>query len=357
MANVVDVNIVVDRVHIVPVEQNKIIERSCKKRITDLSKTIVIFIKSFFNFTNYTISHINLDHLPEGLQDQLNEFEKSFTYPFSEQERFRIKHGKNGDYFAFFRQLGKVHYFVAKCKTDKTITKMINGNEVNIEHKAGEIAAVACAILRTIQLPSGKRVKAWYICDLKVGEKYQGEHLPIMMLQKGAWRILQCPRGFGICMNPANKEPKAAKIWQAHSPLKGRIQTLNLFSLGHAKLEEKKEEILKAIQESQYKDKDFALTYHSTSGKKDYLIFKEDSPEVTHPWKLVHLRHQEKDKAEGDLVNSKNKDEITYMLSAVEGSEFDVKLKQVLGEPSSSAQIVSYGMEGVDFNFLSSDQI
>jgi hypothetical protein len=57
---------------------------------------------------------------------------------------------------------------------------------------------------------------------------------------------------------------------------------------------------------------------------------------------------------EKDMQTQEN---FTHMISAVKGTNLDMSFKKLLGDPSSSAQIVSYGMDAFDFNYITSNQI
>lgn len=288
-----------------------------------------------FNLTNYKIECIDVDQISPEFKEKIRQFEAGFTYPFSEQERFRIEHGKGGDYFAFFKSLGKVHYYVATCKKDAMVVR----NGVAAQRKAGDIAAVGCGILRKVRTKSGKMTSAWYICDLKVGEKYQGEHLPLMLFQKGAWRYFQASRGYGICMSPPNGPPKAAEIWRNHSPMRGlNTQVLNLYTLSAEQVAAHRADIEKCLNSK--------FSFASTNGMKDYQIF---GPNGQRAWQLLHLEAGER--------GAPPQAGFVHMLSAVNGSAVDESLKNILGPRSSTAEILSFGMDEVDFNSLTSNQI
>lgn len=302
------------------------------KRIKDLCIMLWISIKSALSLSDYKITLLDLNKLPAEVEKKLKAFEAFFSYPFNDTQQFRIEHGTSGDYFAFFKQLGKVRYYLA---TDK---------------RTGEIAAVGCGVLRKLKTNDGKLTKAWYICDLKVGEKFRGQHIPFMLIQKAAWRIFQCPRGFGICMNPPQGEPKAAKLWRSHGPISGSTQTMNLYTLtgDEVILHSNKIEIL--LRDKGYLGQDQHLIFKSTDGMKDYQIFGKD-PKTTNPWLLAHAQP-------GPATSFIPEPGKTYMISAMNGTPLDKELNDLFGKKASStAQIVSYGMKNVDFNFLTSNQI
>lgn len=302
------------------------------KRIKDLYAMLWLSVKSALNVSDYNVILLDLNKLPPGFEEKLKAFEAYFSYPFSDTRRFRIEHGKAGDYFAFFKQLGTVRYYAA---TDK---------------RSGEIAAVGCGILTMLKTYDGKSTNAWYICDLKVGEKFRGNHLPLMLVQKAAWRIFQCPRCFCICMNPPQGEPKAAKIWRSHGPISGFTQIMNFYTLtcDEVLLHENKIETL--LREKGYLSGDRHLIFKSTEGMKDYRIFGED-PKSTDSWLLVHAQPGDKT----PFIPESGK---TYMINAMAGTPLDTGLSALLGKKASStAQVVSYGMKNVDFNFLTSNRV
>lgn len=312
-------------------------------------KMLFIAIKSICGCSNYTISHVDIDHVSQEFIEKLKTFEASFSYPFNERERFKIEHGVNGDYFAFFKQLGKVHYYVASCKRDESVVKNVRGQRVIIERKAGEIAAVGCGILRTVKTFHGKPIKAWYICDLKVGENYRGEHLLLRLVQRAAWRFFNAPRGFGICMNLPNEEPKAAEIWRKHGPLVGSVQTLHLYTLTAEQIREHRQTIESYLRNNAYMRKGESIHFRSTSGSKNYQIFNDNENSVR-SWRLLHIQPG----SDGQL---EPEEEYVHMSCAVKESSPDLFYRSILGSPSSTAQVVSYGMEKVDFNCIVSNQI
>lgn len=318
------------------------------QKCMNVLKVSLLAVWNLFGFSDYEISQIKIEKASPELIEKLKTFEASFIYPFGEEEDFKIMHGKKGDYFAFFNQLGKTHYYVATCKKDRTIKKIINGQETVLERKAGEIAAVGCGVLRTLPTKNGKSIKAWYICDLKVGKDYRGEHLPLLLVKKAIWKFFQCPRGFGICMNPQNGKPKAAEIWRQHAPIKGSTyQTLTFYTLTKEQLLTYREKIVQNLRIHGYMKEGENINFVSTTGMKDYEI---SNKEGSRSWQLLHCRPS--------LGNvNPLKENYEYMLTAVEGSPLDIEYENILGKASSTAQIVSYGMKNFDFNIITSNEI
>ncbi len=320
--------------------------------------SFLIFLKLFLGATAGFFTHLDvaINLVPMQQPDpaiikQLQEFESAFIYPFSHDEEFTIKHGVDGDYFQFFKQLGTPYYYVATSTKNKIVKKIIEGQEVMVQQQAGEIAAAGCAVLRSLTTTSGKAIKAWYICDLKVNEKYRYEHLPTAIVKKVALaRFIQCPRGFAICMNPATGDPKAASIFKKHGPIKGiDTQILNLYTLSAQQVRQYHDHIQASFARHGYMKEDQKLAYRSTNGAKDYEIINH-ATDCRYPWKLVHLTPS----ADDDLDLQ---DDVVYMVCAVDGTPLNNDFELLFGTPSSTAQIVSYGMHDVDFNLLTSNQI
>ncbi len=385
------------------------------------SKMLFGALCSFVVGTPYDVIRLTPeDRAHPVVQKKLKAFEASFTYPFSDTENFRIEHGKDGDYFSFFKRLGEVSYYVVMNNEDRVVKKMVNGVSTDVELRAGEIAGAVCLVLRTMKTLSGEYKNYWYICDLKVAEKYQGEHIATMITQEiGLGRFLKCSRGYAICMNPPQGEPKAASIFKKHSPIAGiQTRTLNLYTLTadqmEAELLAKIYEILEKYRADQTQSHDpitsimwvqdlktspngggnllydkrifyvdgngepanflcqnflGGLRSLSTRGMKDYGIFNQQDKGSSRPWQLYHLANLNVKYYDGQVF-PKNQMSVTkeelrehngadamYMISAVEGTPLDDEFKAALGKPSSTAQIVSRGMEDVDFNCLTTDQI
>lgn len=323
-------------------------------------KLLLASIAGFFTDSHYNIHLIDTNKPSQKIIEQLKQFETTFVYPFSKDEEFTIIHGSNGNYFSFFNSLGKPYYYVAFSKENKKVTKKIDNKKVVIEQKAGEIAGAGCAILRIIKDKQGQPIPAWYLCDLKVNPKYQGEHLPITMVKKFALsRFTQCSRGFAICMNPVSGDPKAASIFKKNGPIQGlQTQTLNLYSLSLEQFTQHQDYLQTCLCKHGYMKKNEKLGFKFTTGKKDYNI-RNTTTGQCHAWDLVHIKPIKALNGISYTVipHTHVPAQTTYMICAVGGTPLDDNFKHKLGPASSTAQIVSYGMEDVDFNFLTSDQI
>lgn len=300
--------------------------------ISTFIKLVCASLVQLFTPSPYTIIDIPISQTPQATALQLQAFEKEFVYPFSAEENFTIQHGLDGDYFAFFKDLGTPYYTEAISKDNQ------------------DLAGAVCCVERTLRTKQDQLLKAWYICDLKVGKKYQGTHLPIRFAQKiGLKRFLQCPRGFAIFMNPQVGEPRAASIFKKNFSLPGtQSHTLHLYTLSAEQALAHKESIRKLFIKHGYLKEHESLGLVTTAGKKDYIINNTKTGQ-SYPWKLLHFKRNTQEFAtqEGG----------THMLCAVKDSALDNDIQALIGTPSSTALILSYGMNDVDFNSLSSDEI
>lgn len=102
----------------------------------------------------YKSKVIELNYLsPENrlaLSREYCEFEKQFTYPLNESQKFRISHGGSDDYFKFFERLGTVYIVDIRLK--------------------GTLVGVGAVVLRCIA-----GTKFWYLCDFKIEKKHRNK--------------------------------------------------------------------------------------------------------------------------------------------------------------------------------------
>ena len=325
--------------------------------ITVLCKLLFASFCSLFTTMPYEIVQVNPALCDVGIVEGLKKFETRLTYPFSDTETFMIEYGKNGSYFDFFKSLGTPYYYVAFCTENKEVIKTINNEPIQVKHQVGDIAAVGCGVLRTVPTKNRSTTQAWYVCDLKVGAAYQGEHLPLLIIQQAATRqLLRCPRGYGICMNPKTGDPKAAAIFKKHSLLQGlKTEILNFYCLSADQAEASFDLIKHILINRGYMKQNEELFFASTSGLKDYLILNS-TKQSTRPWQLFHAQRKEI-KEKNNEIGQQYVADGTYMLCSINETGLDSDLKKLFDSPKTTAQIVSYGMDDIDFNFLTSNQI
>ena len=145
-------------------------------------------------------------------QDSIRALEQGLTYPLG-NDRFVIDHGQ--DYFAFFRRLGDLAYFVALDKE--------------------RVVAVCAAVLRRLSRFAGAIAeKVWYVCDLKVHPDYRNQRISWQIFLHGfPAKYARCQRGYAISMNPgdgsANRVVQMATRFQL-API-SLATTLGIYSL------------------------------------------------------------------------------------------------------------------------------
>jgi len=126
-------------------------------------------------------------------------------------------------------------------------------------------------------------------------------------------------------------------------------QVLNLYNLSASQVEEKREALKQILRDHGYMKKHQELIFTSTNGAKDYEI-TDTLSQQKRTWNLIHIQV-------GEGTPSALKEDTTSMICAVEGTDLDNNFKTALGNPSSTAQIISHRMKDIDFNYVTSNQI
>lgn len=136
-----------------------------------------------------------LDTHAHQVSNQLQAFEKSFTYPLG-QKTFYIAHGDTDhSYFSFFDALGKRYTFV--------IEGMQQGTQ--------RIQGTGCAILRCVQ--NQKKQKFWYLCDFKLHKSIRKSRALWLLLIKYLVRFyLETRDVVAVNMSPPDKNKLVKKI-------------------------------------------------------------------------------------------------------------------------------------------------
>ena len=246
----------------------------------------------------------------------LAQMEEEISYPLG-LDRFSLHHGE--DYFAFFKRLGDLHYYILE--------------------ENNEPIFVMGLVLRSIQ---GK--KCWYICDVKVHPKHRAKGLSKkVFLESYQDNIKICPRGYAVIMNPSDGSvPRHLTRFQTYPILKNMniAGQLNIFSL-------EKEEMLYLKPTIQtYRGEIFFL---SLKGKKDLVL---QSSGKTMP--LLHLQHGEC-LEEGFI---KPQEGYSHMFCTNKGDELDQELRERKNiNPIASASIVEIGMKDWNWDFILTSDI
>jgi hypothetical protein len=285
------------------------------EEISVLPRAIAAVVGEIVGGTSIQIKELATETEFQTYRDRVAELEAKAEYPLGPHEKFKINHG--ADYFAFFKRLGELHYFVAS-----------DGDKV---------VGVGAGVLRTVE---GKQV--WYLCDLKVVPEYRGRYIPMHMFKKAAWLAYKSTIGYAISMNPAEGENRIVKMFRNHSWIPvSPVQQLALFSLDRSEMQAYRQQIEEARG---------PLHFLSMKGKKDLIL---QSNKQAMP--LLHVQFGAKPSDE-QTVDSPQ-DGFTHMFCMPEQDPLYNKLVEKGLKPSATASIVSRGMEGIDFNFIQTSEI
>ncbi len=343
------------------------------------SKLLFGLVTSWFSFAPYPILQVNIEKPEQILMQELKTFDTSFMYPIGEDKNFSFKLGSGSDYFSFFKRLGTPYFYVTRYSGEnKTIKQMVDNKEVLVERKHGDIAGAVCFVLENIKTPEKGMMEAWHICGLKVDKKYQDELLSLHMMKKAGFkRFWQCPRGYAVWMNkPVAQQASEAlekevnfmkrfrkRVYNVHQSIRGHIksffnqelrkQTLNFYVLTAELVDQHGDVIQKTLSNLGYLNNDQKLVLKSSNGVKDFLI-SHKSEDTMRPWNVIHLQRDHKDVLG---LSTKEHPDATYIICAVDKTALDNNFRTMFGVPRGTAEITSFGMENIDFNFLTSNQI
>ena len=255
-----------------------------------------------------------------ALMTEVVALEQRASYPLG-QDSFRIDHGE--DYFAFFRRLGRLRYFVLLAD--------------------GRVAAVAAAVLRRVPMDRGERAgEAWYLCDLKVHPDFRGRHLPLRLLTRTFLPcVLRCRRAYAVSMNPGDGRPNPVVR------LLGRFRLAPLRPAGRLLLYSLEAGAVRRLR-PQLETALGPVSFLSLRGRKDLILGSTGAP-----LPLLHLQH-------GPLAEAgqaEPEDGSTHMLCRPEGDGLIQVLAAAGIEPSADASLVSLGMTASDWRFILTSDI
>ena len=260
------------------------------------------------------------EHSLVSSNNELKGFEKimSATYPLKDK-RFKIEHGST--YLDFFNRIGETIYKVTKDED-------------------GNIESSCALVLRDI--PDDKHDKAWYIADLKVHPKTQGQRKPLELLSPiSSVCLKRCPKFYGIEMCPAVYEDQSGK---SHS----RIYKLLTISLG-SNVDITTLHIFQLTYE-QIISFELNFVYISLENIKDLILVPDN---VRLP--VLHASHK-KDVKYGDKCFSYPQVDHIHMLCAISNSEISNLLISKDIVPC-NAWIVHYNMKHNSWDFLNTSEI
>lgn len=246
-------------------------------------------------------------------QAQIAALEQLASYPLG-SDAFKIDHGE--DYFAFFDRLGEASYYAAVI--------------------GEKLIAVGAGILR--KTPQ----RGWYVCDLKVHPDYRGKHIPLrMMYRTFLQNYVQCPRGYGISMNPADGTPnRVARLFKHFkwASIQSGPQLL-IYSMTYSQMKSA-EPILQRHRGE--------ISYLSLHGKKDLILASTQLP--------MPLLHVQYGKIEHGALTEPSPKNI-HMFCAPEGDLLVHELAREGFEPTATATVVHHRMKEADWRLILTSDI
>lgn len=243
--------------------------------------------------------------------------ERGIRYPLG-ADRFEIRHGQ--DYFAFFRRLGELEYFVA-----------LEGET---------IVGVLAAVLRTLPSACGTK-PVWYLCDLKA---FPGAQRGVARELFAAFdRMLaetDRPRDtYAVSMNGAGGENRLARVmnrWFSSPPtIAGKLE---LYSLPADEMRR-----VAPLLETHG-----PIRYRSLAGIKDIVL-----ESTGQPMPLLHVQHGA---LRGD-GSSETMDGAVHMFCLLETDVRNLELRRSRISPSATATLFVRFPTDIDFRCVRTSDI
>jgi len=259
------------------------------------------------------------DHHYQSYHSKIADLEKIASYPLGD-DFFKIDHGK--DYFAFFRRLGRLYYF------------MVELDESPI--------AVGAGMVRKLPVFKNKTKNFWYFADLKVHPSHRGSHIPLAMMNKFFIKhYLICPRGYAISMNESGtRKNRVLKIIQRFKwiPISSP-GILNIYSLSCDEM---------MSFEKTLKNHRGELSYLSLSGIKDIVL---QSTGKAMP--LIHVQFG----PAAEKGYQKPQEKSVHMFCSMESSMLDQECQKQGLKPSATATLICHRMKKANWDFILTSDI
>ena len=269
--------------------------------------------------------HVRELHVDDfsAYQAAVGALEHGVTYPLG-SDRFTIDHG--ADYFAFFRRLGELSYFVA-----------LDG---------ARVVAVCAAVLRHLpRAPGAKPEATWYLGDLKVHPEYRTQRIPWRMFLHGfPAKYARCQRGYAISMNPGDGSPNPVVRLSTHfhlAPAKVAT-TLGIYSLTAKAMCS----VAPALERARG-----PLGYLSLAGIKDIVL---DS--LRAPMPLLHVQFGPARQQHGAVVSTPQADHV-HMFCVPAGDPLERELTARGVAASATASVIQHRMPAWDWRFVLTSDI
>lgn len=251
---------------------------------------------------------------------QIAALERDVTYPLG-TDRFSIDHGD--DYFAFFRRLGLMHYFVAL--------------------EEGELVGVLAAVERSLPWQGDAPAPCLYLCDLK---RRPGAHGGgVLSALGGAFEASVGARGlgaYGVSMNANDGTNRLARLLTRRDPALRAAVILTLFSLDA--------DGARAAGPIVARHRGAAPTWLSLKGVKDIVLESSGQP--------MPLFHAQFGPCGARVGASRDPvDGAVHMLCAPSADGLTADLLRAGATPSASATVIARGMPGARFDFVLTSDI
>lgn len=285
-------------------------------------KLIKKILNLIFVISPYKVISVNDKDNLLKFNSALQTFESHFTYPISTTQRFKIIHGEvdQKNYLDFFKSLGVAKFFIAIEKNNWNQKKIIVG--------------AACAVLRKIRGKSGSLKKVWYLCDLKVIPEHQGKNVPFLLFLRIFWCSFRSRKWYGISMNSRPGNNKLASYLKRQG-FSFTERTLNFYFFEAEEIIQHKSYLENALKKHGFSN----FYFKDNSHLKSFQLFDVRDPSITSEWKILHMQYG-KSAHFNDPVPG-----YVHMLATFDGSVFDTDIKALEKQPSTTATVMSKGVE------------
>ena len=143
---------------------------------------------------------------------------------------------------------------------------------------------------------------------------------------------------------------KSAQIGMRRSLFSGLLKAthFNQYRLSAKQIRDHHKDIKEVFCESRFMKEGESLSFVSNKGLKDYQLVDKKTG-GSRPMKLLHAKP-------GPIAQNVLQDGYDHVFSAIKGTSLDTALQKV-AEPALTGRYVSFGMEEVDFNQITSAEI
>jgi hypothetical protein len=258
--------------------------------------------------------------------EKIKLFESQFEYPLGDQT-FKLSHGAlGGDYFSFFKYLGKESFFILEI--------------------GGKTLGAGCVILREVE--NKTKQKFFYLCDFKLDKSMRGKNVLIKLLVKYLLPFYFKSQDFvAINMSPPEENWLVKKLKSVIFFKKTTITPVYFY-------EWTREEYLKiSIDAKNVFDSKILLT---NFGSKDIVIDGNLKP-IIH---IVDKEHASKNLTKQkhvlndvEFFSNKEEDQPIFMLSTTDPLIYNQLVEKGIQSSYTGTMITSKGINTLDLKFSS----